>query len=125
MKTTTLRSGKIVSLPDKISELVVDQGVEMNDELVDELHDYLLAHQAETTGLLVNKKHDYAYAFSTQNKICDLAHIRAVAFVCYRDVSRIITELIAKLPREHPWNFRIFNNYDDGLAWLIAETGDD
>lgn len=123
MKTTNLRSGKIITLTDKISEIVIDQGVEMNDDLVEEMHDYFVGHKQETTGLLVNKKNEYAYTFSAQAKIGDLPHIKAIAIICYRQSSRITSELIAKLPRKHPWNFKIFDNYEDGLEWLKSEIG--
>lgn len=122
MSTTTLRSGKIITLMDRISEVIFDQGVEINDEMVDELHDYLLSNREQTTGLLVNKLHDYALTFGAQSRIADLPHIRAVAVICYKQSSRVITELIAQLPRQHPWNLRIFDNYDEGLEWLKSEV---
>lgn len=47
-----------------MSEVVVDEGVEINDAMVDEFHTYLGERYKGFFALLIDKKNSYTYTFS-------------------------------------------------------------
>lgn len=118
MKTTALSFAEVKNIAPHISEVTVMNGVEVDASMVKECHDFLKLNPEESLGLLINKKNDYTYGFAAQQDLLDLPHIQALAFVVYRDTSRRITELLAQVPRQHPWNMQIFTDYEEALAWL-------
>ena len=121
MTYSILSFGQIGTIEPRISEVVVNSGIEMNMDMVIEYHDYLTSHMDETVGLLINKKNDYTYDFEAQKHLVDLPHIKAMAVVVYRQATRIATESLVQLKRTHPWNLCIFDDYDEALGWLRAE----
>ncbi len=111
---------KIIILRDDVAEVIINDGVEMDAAMVDEYHDFLLAHLHAPFSLLVNKVNSYTYDFQAQEKLATLKQINAMAVVAYNRAARISTEMLATFPRDVDWNLRIFSNRDEALAWLLT-----
>ena len=119
---------KIIILRDDIAEVMINDGVSMNEEMVAQYHDYLLSHLRAPFSLLINKINSYTYDFHAQEKLATLKEINAMAVVAYNQVTKLTTETLASYPRDVKWNLKIFSNRDDALAWLLSEqdeTGND
>lgn len=114
---------KIIVLRDDIAEVMINDGVRMNQEMVEQYHDFLLSHLRAPFSLLINKINSYTYDFHAQEKLATLKEINAMAVVAYNRVTKITTETLASYPRDVKWNLRIFSNRDDALTWLLSEQG--
>ena len=121
MELHELSFAKIIILREDIAEVIVNDGVEMNVEMVDEYHDFLLTHMQAPFSLLVNKINAYTYDFEAQKKLCVLEEINVMAAVVYKLVTEISTETMVAFPREIKWNLKIFSNRDEAYAWLVYE----
>jgi hypothetical protein len=115
-----LSFAKIIILDDNIAEVVVNEGVTMDVEMVEQYHEFLLSHLRAPFSLLINKVNSYTYDFDAQNKLATLKEINAMAVVAYNQITRLITESLASYPREVRWNLKVFSNRDEALAWLLS-----
>ena len=112
---------KIIILRDDIAEVMINEGVQMDANMVDQYHDFLLSHLRAPFSLLINKVNSYAFDFDAQAKLATLKEINAIAVVVYNRVSRIATETLASFPRDVEWNLKIVSSRDEALAWLLVE----
>ena len=112
---------KIIILRDDIAEVMINDGVEMDMNMVDQYHDFLLTHLRAPFSLLINKVNAYTYDFHAQEELATLKEIKAMAVVAYNRVTRIATETLASFPRDVKWNLQIFSNRDEALAWLVSQ----
>jgi hemerythrin superfamily protein len=112
---------KIIVLDKDLAEVLINEGVEMNTEMVAAYHDFLLAHLQAPFSLLVNKVNAYSYDFEAQANLATLEQINAMAVVTYNRISTISTESLASMPRSKEWNLRIFSDRGEALAWLRSE----
>jgi len=111
---------KIIILDDNIAEVMVNEGVTMDVEMVEQYHEFLLSHLRAPFSLLINKVNSYTYDFDAQNKLATLKEINVMAVVAYNRITRLITESLASYPREVKWNLKVFSNRDEALAWLLS-----
>ncbi|MDH3980578.1 MAG: hypothetical protein OEU91_08710 [Gammaproteobacteria bacterium] len=116
-----LSFSRIIILREDIAEVMINDGVVMDVEMVDQYHDFLLSHLRAPFSLLVNKVNSYTYDFPAQQKLATLKEINAMAVVAYNRVSKISTQALASFPRDPEWKLEIFPNRDEALAWLISE----
>ncbi len=123
MKTYDLSFGTVTVLRPDLAEVIVNEGVEMDRDMVDEYHMFVSEFLAESCGILINKKHQYTYTFEAQLEIANLEKIKAMAVVVYSDATRIATEALMKLPTHSQWNLKIFPDREAGLAWLDRQLG--
>jgi len=112
---------KIIILRDDIAEVMINDGVKMDVEMVEQYHDFLLSHLRAPFSLLINKVNAYTYDFEAQEKLAILKEINAMAVVAYNRVTKITTETLASYPRDVQWNLEIFPNRDEALEWLISQ----
>jgi hypothetical protein len=123
MKIYDLSFGTVTLLRSDLAEVIVDEGVEMDLDMVDEYHMFLSEYLADPCGVLINKKNNYTYTFEAQLAVSNLEKIKAMAAVVYSDTTRIATEVLMKLPTHKHWNLKIFLDRDAGLNWLQQQLG--
>ena len=121
MEIYELPFAKIIILRDDIAEVIINEGIEINLDMVEQYHDFLLSHLHAPFSLLINNVNAYSYDFSAQGKLATLKEINAIAVVAYRRSTEIATEVLASHPRDVEWNLKIFPNRDDALDWLLSE----
>ena len=112
---------KIIILRDDLAEVMINDGVQMDIDMVEQYHDFLLSHLHAPFSLLINKVNAYTYDFNAQQKLATLKEINAMAVVVYNPVSKMTTETLASFPRNVKWNLEIFSNRDEALAWLLVQ----
>ena len=108
MKQYELPFCQLKLLRDDIVEVIINEGVEMDLDMVMEYHEFLLAHLKAPFSVLVNKLNSYTYTFDAQMKIGTLNNIKALAFVSYTNITDVSTKNLASLPRPKEWNFKMF-----------------
>ncbi len=101
-----------------IAEVIVDEGVEMTLQMVNEYHDFLLSHLVSPFSLLINKINSYTYDFEAQKNLATLNEIHAMAVVVYNEITRMSTDNLASFPRDTSWNMKTFYDRHDALSWL-------
>ena len=112
---------KIIILQDDLAEVLIDDGVVMDAEIVEQYHEFLLSHLQAPFALLINKVNAYSYDFAAQEKLATLEQINAMAVVAYNRITEISTESLASIPRDAKWNLEIFADRDAALRWLLSE----
>ncbi|MFD0989839.1 hypothetical protein ACFQ1R_07015 [Mariniflexile jejuense] len=118
MKNYKLSFGEIIIIDENLAEVIVNEGVVMNDIMVDEYHDFLLSYLKAPFSLLINKKHSYAMTFSAQKTIATLKEIKAMA-VLFSSVGGLMsTETLMNLGENKDLNIRLFQKREDALNWL-------
>ena len=122
MELHELPFGKIIILKKDIAEVIMNEGVEMNAEMVDQFHDFLLDNLSRPFSVLVNKINNYAYSFEAQQILGTLEELKAIAVVTYDRMSEISTNAVANFPRDVDWNMKIFSNRDEALDWILSES---
>lgn len=110
--------GVIHHLEGGVAEVVINDGIEINDTMLDDYHGALERSYSGDFGLLVNKKHQYTYSFSAQQRIASLPNIKAIAIVVYRRSTEIATQTLLNIKREHNWKVKTFYDRDEALNWL-------
>ena len=116
-----LRFGKIILLSNNIAEVIINDGVEMNEAMVNEYHEFLIAHLHAPFSLLINKINSYSYDFAAQLSLATIKQIKAMAVVSYDRITKHATESLVATPRKVKWNIQIFSNREAALQWLILE----
>lgn len=119
-----LSFAKIIMLRRDIAEVMINEGVEMDLDMVDQYHEFLLSHLKAPFSLLINKVNAYTYNFDAQIRLATLKEIRAMAVVAYNHVTQLSTETLASYPREVDWNLKVFSDREAALNWLLSEQGD-
>ena len=101
---------KIIILRDDIAEVMINEGVELDIDMVNQYHQFLLSHLQAPFSLLINKVNAYTYDFHAQERLATLKEINAMAVVAYNRITRLTTETLASFPREVEWNLKIFSS---------------
>lgn len=109
---------KIIKLADDLIEAVVNEGVEITLDMVEEYHAWIRANLKHPCYILVNRINSYTYTFDAQLQISTLPEIRAIALLAYSRPSQLAAESLIALPRVNPWNCQIFSDRDAAIAWL-------
>jgi hypothetical protein len=124
METHDLSFAKINLLRDDIAEVIVNEGVTINESMTDTYHEFLITHLRAPFSLLVNKVNSYSYDFNAQRKLATIEEIRSMAVVAYKEITRISTEALASMPRKKEWQLQMFSDRENALQWLISQQDD-
>ena len=116
-----LSFARIIILQDDIAEVIINDGVEMDEQMVDEYHDFLIDHLVAPFSMLVNKINSYSYDFKAQMKLATIDQINAMAVVVYNRRTEIATDSLAKFPRNKQWNLKMFSDRELALQWLKSQ----
>ncbi|OOZ38079.1 hypothetical protein BOW53_16595 [Solemya pervernicosa gill symbiont] len=112
---------KIIILQDDIAEVMINDGVEIDMDMVHQYHEFLLSHLKAPFSLLINKINSYTYDFQAQLEIATIKEINVMAVVAYSRVTKVATETLASYPRNDEWKLKIFSGRDEALCWLVDE----
>ena len=118
MKVYELPFGRINIIEKKLAEVIINDGVEMNVDMVEVYHQFLLQHLEAPFSLLVNKINSYSYTFDAQLKIAGLKEIDYMAVVIYKFSTEMATKILIDINRGNDWNINLFKNREEDLEWL-------
>ncbi len=121
MNTLELPFAKVLIRDVSLAEIIADEGVEINSEMVLQLHTLLLSNFSHPIGILENKINEYSYTFRAQIKLGDIPEVGAIAVVAYSQMSKKTTQAFNGLPRKHKLNLQIFDKRKDATEWLETE----
>ncbi len=115
-KVYKLSFGTIITINNHLAEVIIDEGIEMDEHLVDAYHDFLLSHLKAPFSLLINKKNSYSYTFEAQKIIANLEEIDNMAVLVGTLGSTLATKTIISLKERK--NIKIFVDRVEALDWL-------
>ncbi len=118
MKVCSLSFGEIIILHKNLAEVIVNEGVVIDEVMVDEYHDALLNSLEAPFSLLVNKKYSYSYTFGAQKIIAHLKEIKAMAVVSNTSGGVMSTETLISVNNNYKCKIKIFAKKEDAKSWL-------
>ncbi|PWH81850.1 hypothetical protein DIS18_13835 [Algibacter marinivivus] len=113
--------GTINILQNNLAEVIVDEGVVMDEISVDEYHDFLLNNLEAPMGLLINKKNSYSYTFEAQKSIVHLDAIKSMAVVTQTSGAVMSTKTLINVNGNIYRNIKLFQERENALSWLYKE----
>ncbi|WP_219930765.1 hypothetical protein [Algibacter marinivivus] len=121
MSSYKLSFGTINILQNNLAEVIVDEGVVMDEISVDEYHDFLLNNLEAPMGLLINKKNSYSYTFEAQKSIVHLDAIKSMAVVTQTSGAVMSTKTLINVNGNIYRNIKLFQERENALSWLYKE----
>lgn len=118
MKSYKLSFGTIKILKNNLAEIIVGEGVELDEVSVAEYHDFLLDHLEKPMYLLINKEKPYTYNFNAQMALASLEGVRAKAMVVYTSAAFMATQTVINMNKKAYANTQVFQERDAALSWL-------
>lgn len=118
MKDYKLSFGTITIIKDDLAEVIINDGVEMDEIMVDEFHDFLLSFLKRPFFILMNKKYPYSYSFYAQKLVLNLKEIHSIAVLYYNIGGLMSTETLINMNESNNWNIEMFQSRDEALSWL-------
>jgi len=119
MEIHQLSFAQVIILHPDIAEVFINEGVEMNINMVKEYHNFLIAHLKSPFSLLINKIKSYSYDFEAQIYLANIKEINAMAVVAYSKATQYATHSLATgALKNTPWNLEIFQDRQTALTWL-------
>lgn len=118
MKEYKLKMGRIIKLNDSCAEVIVDEGVEINLEMMNEYHHWIEEELTSPCSLLVNKLHSYSYSFEAIQRIGKLSKVVAIAVVIQNKPAGTTTSLLRKIQKKEHHTLKIFDKRENALKWL-------
>ncbi len=112
----------VSKLSDCCAEFVVNEGVEVNLDMVIEYHDWLLENLRSPMYVVLNKIFPCSYSFEAQVQLASLQQVKAMAVVAYDKVSQSTTQIMRSVPREGDWLIELFDDRDAALSWLTRQS---
>lgn len=118
MGSYKLSFGTIIILQSNLAEVIVDEGVVMDEISVDEYHDFLLNNLEVPMYLLINKKNSYTYTFEAQKSIVHLDEIKSMAVITKTSGAVMSTETLINVNGNIYRNIKLFQERESALIWL-------
>ncbi len=106
--------GIIREVEPNIMEIIINEGVELSSQHIEQIELGLLEKYSGLSALLVNRVNSYSHTHESMQKIPELRNIAALAVVVYSDASAHA----AKLHGLFQDNVQVFDNKESALVWL-------
>ncbi len=105
-------------LPNNIVEVVIDDGVTLSLEMVEQCHQFISTNITDDFSLLINDIHDYSMAFEARLSLASHQGLKAIAFVYYNQRGQSAIEDLIELRKIDNWNTKVFSGVE--LGWQEA-----
>jgi len=125
MKKYRLSFAYINIIDNKIAEVIVDEGINVSLEMIEEHDDLLMKIFDGKFGILVNKINNYSYSIEAQLIMGSLENIAAIAAITYSVQGKASSKLIADIRIIDQLNVKTFSGLELGwqqaVSWLQNE----
>lgn len=113
---------KLQIIDQNIVEVMLDEGVEISGQMVDEFFDAITGKMNEEISILLDKATNYSYKFDALIQLSELTKIQNIGVVTYGSVSRSSAIFMMERFNKSNKNVELFENREDALAWLCGIT---
>lgn len=107
-------------LAEDILEVIVDDGVELTLEMLEESHQFVDEHFSRQFAMLINKVNNYTYSYEAQLSLGSYEGLKAIAFVCFSSEDSENIEKLLEMRATDALNAQIFSGLE--LGWQQART---
>lgn len=104
---------------DNILEVIIDEGINLTLEMVEECYSFVNQHIRHDFGLLIHKINNYDYTFEAKLSMASFEHMKAIAFVYYCDKGKKVSQELQDLRAMDGWNQKNFSGLE--LGWQKAQ----
>ncbi len=108
-----------------VIEVTADEGVEMTLEMVEECHEFVNNNVEGDFALLINRINNYTYTYEAKLSVASYEGLKALAFVCYSEKSRLVTKKLQASRSFDQWKYPVFSGLELGWQqayhWLESE----
>ena len=111
----------IIILEEDLAEIIVHQNIEIDDDMVNQIHDTLLSNLTSPFSVSVNKINEYSFDFNALSKIWNLEDIISVAVICYNETAQLTASYISSIHREKTLNIETFATRIECMDWIKQE----
>jgi len=118
MEVHQISFAKVTVLNCKLAEVIVDQGVDITLEMVEEIHQCFLTIFTNSFSLLINKKNAYSTQLDALIQFGKLAAIDKIAVYAPNKMAKLSADFSANIPSSTVLNIQVFTDREDALAWL-------
>lgn len=101
-----------------IIEVIVNQGIEVSIEMVEEYDAFMANNFDSDFAILINRINHYDYSPEAKWLIGSNPYIKAMAVIYYDDLTRMSTDLLKKTRAVDGWNLQSFSGLE--LGWQRA-----
>lgn len=120
METYQLSFAKLIKHSESIYEIVVDEGVDFNEEHALEYNDLILNLISGPYGLIVNTINHFSLTGAGVLKAGNFSLEKKIAIVVYRKVTRMLMKFPIEFHKitNPDKEIKIFDNLDSAIEWL-------
>lgn len=101
-----------------LGEIIVDQGVDIDADMVREIHQALTELFPQPFSLLINKKNSYSTQLDALILFGQLKAISKIAVFAPNSLAKLSADFAATIPSSAALNIEVFTEREDALAWL-------
>lgn len=118
MKLHEFSFGKIFVLRSNLAEVIVDEGADIDLEMVNEIHHCFLSIFTNSFSLLINKSNSYSTQLDALIQFGTLPAIDKIAVFAPNKMAKLSADFSADIPSSAALNIQVFTNRDEALTWL-------
>ena len=109
----------ISKLSDDIAEIVIKEGVEVTEVMLFDVEQWISKNLHTPAYVVMNKIFSHSYTFKAQIYLANLKNIKAMATVCYDNVSQATTMLMQSTTTYNmSWKMQVFDDRNEALQWI-------
>jgi len=120
MELHELSFGKIRVLQNDLAEVMVSEGVDVDIEMVNEIHKAFLSIFSQSFSLLINKSNHYSTQLDALILFGKLSAINKIAVFAPTKMAMLSADFSANIPSSATLNIHVFSDRDDALTWLYS-----
>ncbi|BCD99880.1 hypothetical protein [Marinagarivorans cellulosilyticus] len=105
-----------------IVEIILDDGVEISGQMVDEFFAAIEGKMNSQISILLDKATQYSYTFDALIKLSESTKIRNIGVITYDALSRSSAIYMMERFNKSKKNVKLFESREDALAWLCDIT---
>ena len=121
MEVHQISFAKICILSSNCAEITVNLGVDINLQMVEEIHHFLLSQFNHSFSLLINKSNAYSTQLDALIQFGTLPAIDKIAIFAPNKLAKMSADFSATIPSSTVLNIEVFTERDDALDWLTLE----
>jgi len=120
MEVIELSFGRIKVLEDDLAEVIVSEGVDVDIDMVNEIHNAFLSIFNKSFSLLINKSNHYSTQLDALILFGKLTTINKIAVFAPTKMAMLSADFSANIPSSATLNIHVFTDRDDALSWLYS-----
>lgn len=121
-----LSYAKVNLICDCIVELIIDEGIVLSIEMLDEFDEFLALHVNRNFALLVNRVNKYQFSYEVKFLLASQEGLCGIAVVTYNAHDTNLINDFKSLRSIDDLNLKVFEGlelgWQTGLDWLIDEV---